>query len=140
MFLGEHEYRVDSKGRLSIPPKFRGEFWEGIVLARGFDRCIYAYPQSVWKELSERFKGLPITRSKERRKRRVIFATAFSPDLDEQGRVLLPPSLREYAGIKESAVVAGLNDYLEIWSKESWDEELTLMDEQGYQIAEETED
>lgn len=140
MFLGEYEYRIDSKGRLAIPPKFRGDFWEGIVLARGFDRCIYAYPPSVWEKLSEQFQGLPITRSKERRKRRVMFATAFSLMPDEQGRILLPTPLREYAAIKDSAVFAGLNDYVEIWSKGNWDEELALMDEQGYQIAEESED
>ncbi len=136
MFLGEYEYKIDPKGRVAIPPKFRGEFWEGIVLARGFDRCINAYPPSIWKEISESFSTLPIARSKERRMRRVIFASAFSLELDEQGRVLLPPPLRQYAEIKENVVIAGANNYLEIWSKKLWDEEQALMEEQAWQIAE----
>jgi len=136
MFSGEYEYKIDPKGRVAIPPKFRGDFWEGIVLARGFERCIIAYPPSVWKETADKFNALPITRSRERRIGRVIFATAFNLELDEQGRVILPPKLRQYADIKETVVIAGINNYLEIWSKELWEEEQALMDEQAWQITE----
>jgi len=136
MFSGDYTYKIDPKGRVAIPPKFRGEFWEGIVLARGLERCIIAYPPSVWKEIADKFNALPITRSRERRIGRVIFATAFNLELDEQGRVILPPKLRQYADIKETVVIAGINNYLEIWSKELWEEEQALMDEQAWQIAE----
>lgn len=136
MFSGEYEYKIDPKGRVAIPPKFRGDFWEGIVLARGFERCIIAYPPSVWKETADKFNALPTTRSRERRIGRVIFATAFNLELDEQGRVILPPKLRQYADIKETVVIAGINNYLEIWSKELWEEEQALMDEQAWQITE----
>lgn len=136
MFSGEYEYKIDPKGRVAIPPKFRGDFWEGIVLAKGFERCIIAYPPSVWKETADKFNALPITRSRERRIGRVIFATAFNLELDEQGRVILPPKLRQYADIKETVVIAGINNYLEIWSKELWEEEQALMDEQAWQITE----
>lgn len=136
MFLGEYEYKIDPKGRVAIPPKFRGEFWEGIVLARGLERCIIAYPPPVWKEITERFNTLPIARSKSRRISRTIFAPAFSLELDEQGRVVLPPPLRQYAAIKEIVIIAGINNYLEIWSKELWEEEQALMEEQAWQIAE----
>jgi len=136
MFLGEYEHKIDAKGRVAIPPKFRGEFWEGIVLARGLERCILAYPPSVWKEIAERFDTMPIARSKSRRISRVIFATAFSLDLDEQGRLVMPPPLRQHAEIKETVIIAGINNYLEIWSKELWEEEQALMIEQAWQIAE----
>jgi len=136
MFSGEYEYRIDAKGRVAIPPKFRGEFWDGIVLARGLERCIIAYPPPIWKEMAEKFSTLPIARSKDRRIARVMFGTAFNLELDEQGRIILPPPLREYAGIKDTVVIVGLNNYLEIWSKELWEEELALMDEQAWQIAE----
>ena len=136
MFLGEYEHKIDAKGRVAIPPKFRGEFWEGIVLARGLERCILAYPPSVWKEIAERFDTMPIARSKSRRISRVIFATAFSLELDEQGRLVMPPPLRQHAEIKETVVIAGINNYLEIWSKELWEEEQALMIEQAWQIAE----
>jgi len=136
MFLGEYEHKIDAKGRVAIPPKFRGEFWEGIVLARGLERCILAYPPSVWKEIAERFDTMPIARSKSRRISRVIFATAFSLELDEQGRLVMPPPLRQHAEIKETVIIAGINNYLEIWSKELWEEEQALMIEQAWQIAE----
>ena len=136
MFLGEYEYRMDPKGRVAIPPKFRGEFWEGIVFARGLERCIVAYPPPLWKETADRFAALPITRSKSRRIGRVIFGTAFSLELDEQGRVVLPPPLRQHAEIKEAVVIVGVNNYHEIWSKELWEGEKALMEEQAWQIAE----
>ncbi|MDY6906843.1 MAG: division/cell wall cluster transcriptional repressor MraZ [Chloroflexota bacterium] len=136
MFLGEYEYKIDPKGRIAIPPRFRGEFWEGIVLARGFDGCIAAYPPPVWQEIADRFGTLPFTRSKSRRISRAIFSTAFSLELDEQGRVMLPAPLRQYAAIGDSAVVAGVNNYLEIWGKERWQQETELIGEQAWQIAE----
>lgn len=136
MFLGEYEYKIDTKGRVAIPPKFRGEFWEGLVLAKGVDRCIIVYPPPLWKEVSDKFHPLPIARSKERRMSRTIFAPSFNLELDEQGRVVLPPPLRQYAEIKETAIIAGINTYLEIWSKELWEEEQAFMEEQAWQIAE----
>ena len=136
MFLGEYEHKIDPKGRVAIPPKFRGEFWEGIVLARGLDRCIIAYPPPLWKEVSDKFHALPTARSKERRMSRTIFAPSFSLELDDQGRVVLPPPLRQHAEIKETVIIAGINTYLEIWSKELWEEEQALMEEQAWQIAE----
>lgn len=136
MLSGQFEYKIDPKGRVAVPPKFRGEFWQGIVLAKGVEQCIIAYPPPVWNEIAEKFSTLPIARSKERRISRVIFATAFNLELDEQGRVILPPTLRQYAEIKDAVVIVGLNNYLEIWSKELWEEELALMEEQAWQIAE----
>ena len=106
------------------------------MLARGLERCILAYPPSVWKEIAERFDTMPIARSKSRRISRVIFATAFSLELDEQGRLVMPPPLRQHAEIKETVIIAGINNYLEIWSKELWEEEQALMIEQAWQIAE----
>ena len=136
MFLGEYEHKIDPKGRVAIPPKFRGEFWEGIVLGRGLDRCIIAYPPPLWKEVSDKYHPLPTALSKERRMSRTIFAPSFNLELDEQGRVVLPPPLRQYAEIKETVIIAGINNYLEIWSKELWEEEQALMEEQAWQIAE----
>ncbi|MCK5654441.1 MAG: division/cell wall cluster transcriptional repressor MraZ [Dehalococcoidia bacterium] len=136
MFLGEYEYKIDPKGRIAIPPRFRGQFSEGIVLAKGFDHCVNAYPPQAWKQFSESFNTLPPGRSKSRRIDRFLFASSFSLELDEQGRVLLPPPLRQYARIKETLVIAGVKEHLEIWSKELWDEEQAQMEEEAWQIAE----
>lgn len=136
MFLGKYEYKIDTKGRVAIPPKYRGQFAEGIVLTKGFDRCINAYPSRAWKQFSESFNTLPPGRSKSRRIDRFLFASAFSLELDDQGRILLPPPLREWAGIKENMTIAGVNTYLEIWGEELWDEEQARMEDQALHIAE----
>jgi MraZ protein len=136
MILGEYEYRIDQKGRVAIPAKLRKEFQGGLVLTRGFDKCILAYPLAEWQRICDRFADLPTTRDRNRRLIRLTFASAFSAELDGQGRVPLPLPLREYAWIKDVAVMAGANKYLEIWGKESWQRERLLMDEQAWQIAE----
>jgi MraZ protein len=134
--LGEYEYKIDAKGRVPIPPKFRIKFSEGIVLARGFDRCIHVYPPPVWDEIAKLFSGTPIAPSKQRSLERFIFGNAFSLEVDEQGRVLLPPKLRDYAGIKEAAVIVGANTRLEIWNKDAWEQEQAEISEQAWLLVE----
>lgn len=136
MFLGEYEYRIDDKGRLSFPARFREDLKQGMVLTRGLEKCIVAYPVSEWQKVAESMASLPLTRGKARRMIRVTFATAFSTELDGQGRVLLPSPLRQYAEINDLVVVAGVNNLIEIWSKELWESEKALMDEQAWHIAE----
>lgn len=134
--LGEYEYKIDAKGRVPIPPKFRGEFSKGLVLARGFERCIIAYPLPVWEEIAKLFSGTPIAPEKQRSLERFIFGNAFNLELDDQGRVLLPPKLRAYAGIKEVAVIVGANTRLEIWNKDAWEQEQAEISEQAWQLVE----
>ena len=137
MFSGEYEYKIDSKGRVSIPPKLRSQFADGIVLNRGVDNCIDVYPQSTWKESVAQLQPLFATMNeKSRRGKRILFANAFTTELDEQGRVMLPPALRQHANIQDTLVIAGVNNRLEIWSKESWAAEQALMKEQVWQIFE----
>ena len=139
MILGEYECRIDHKGRVAIPSKLRKEFQDGLVLTRGFDKCMLIYSQSEWNKISENFSNLPSTRDKNRRLIRFNFANAFSAEIDGQGRVALPIPLRQYANIKDATVMAGGGRYLELWNKESWEEEKLVMDEQVWQLAEETE-
>ncbi len=136
MFYGEYEYRIDNKGRIPVPPHFRGDFKGGMVLARGLEKCLVAYTPEKWDETARQLASLPSNRSKARRMNRATFATAFSVDLDGQGRIAVPAPLRQYATIKDSVVVAGVNEYLEIWGKEEWEAERVLMEEQAWQIAE----
>jgi MraZ protein len=137
MFSGEYEYKIDSKGRVPIPPKLRSQFADGIVLNRGIDNCIDVYPQSTWQETVAKLQTLSATMNeKSRRLNRILFANAFTTELDEQGRVMLPPALRQHANIQDTLVIAGVNNRLEIWSKESWDAEQALMKEQAWQIFE----
>lgn len=136
MFLGEFEYKVDEKGRVPIPPRFRRELKEGVVLTPGVERCVNAYPISEWEKLAATLTTGSVARSKLRRLNRAIFATAFTLNMDGQGRIALPPPLREYAGIEDEVVIAGVSTYLELWNKEQWESEKTISQGQVWQIIE----
>ena len=136
MFYGEFEYKVDLKGRVPLPPRFRRELREGVVLTQGIEGCITAYPLAEWKKLAATLTSGSITRSKLRKLNRAIFATAFSATFDGQGRVALPVSLREYAGIEDEVVIIGVNNCLELWNREQWEAEKADSQEQAWQIIE----
>jgi MraZ protein len=136
MLLGEYEYTVDDRGRLAIPARLRDAFHAGLVLARGLDQFIAVYPNEQWENVTAQMSGLPPNSIDVRRWRRNIFPSAFQAELDRQGRVLLPQSLREYAGIETRVVIAGVLDMLEIWDQEAWRVEQALLREQGARIAE----
>lgn len=136
MFFGEFNYKLDEKGRLAIPPRFRKELKDGVVLAPGAEKCINAYTLSEWKKMAATLTGGSLTPSKLRRLNRAVFATAFNVNTDGQGRIALPIPLREYAEITDEVVVAGANNYLEIWNKVLWEEEKAVSQEQSWQIIE----
>ncbi len=123
MFLGEFVHVIDGKGRLTVPAKFRAELDTTLVVTRGIDRCLALYPIPHWEELAEQVSELPLTDRQARAFRRLLFANASDVSPDGQGRILIPPRLREYASLDGEVVVVGLNDHIELWSAEAWDEE-----------------
>ncbi len=136
MFFGEFEYKIDEKSRVPIPPKFRGELRGGVVLIPGIEQCITIYPLSEWRKLAATLTTSSVTPDKLRRLNRAIFATAFSLNLDRQGRIALPTPLRQYTEIEDEVVIAGVNNYLEIWNKDHWESEKATSQEQAWQIIE----
>jgi len=136
MFFGEFEYKIDEKGRMPFPPRFRGALKNGVVLTQGVEKCITAYPLAEWRKIADTLTTGSITRSKLRKLNRAIFATAFSLNLDGQGRIALPIPLQEYAEIVDEVVIAGANTYLEVWNKIHWEEEKAISQEQAWQIIE----
>jgi len=136
MFLGEFEYKIDDKGRVPVPPKFRRLLKEGLILTQGVEQCITAYTPSEWKKLADSLTTGSVTSSKLRRLNRAIFATAFNLSIDGQGRIALPVTLRQHAGIEDEVVVVGVNTCFELWSKGAWAEEKTTSQEQMWQIIE----
>ena len=136
MFLGTYEYRVDEKGRTSLPPRFRDDLRQGMVMTQGLEKCISVYSVAEWEKISDKMASQSATRSKARRISRFTFATAFMADVDAQGRVAIPAPLRRYAAIGDVAVLAGVNNYFEIWSKENWEAESGLMENEAWQISE----
>ena len=136
MFFGEFEYKLDEKGRVPVPPKFRGALREGVVLTPGLEKCIIAYPLPEWKKVADTLTAGAVSPAKLRRLNRAIFATAFSVDIDNQGRIALPIPLRQHAGIEDEVVIAGDNNYFELWNHEQWETEKAISQEQVWQIIE----
>jgi len=136
MFFGEFEYKLDEKGRVPIPPRFRNAFREGLVLTTGLEKCINIYPLSEWKKMAASLTDGIASPAKMRRLSRATFATAFKLEVDKQGRVVLPIPLRQYALIEGDVVIAGVNNYLELWDKELWEAEKSVSQEQAGQIIE----
>lgn len=120
MFLGRHEHNLDDKGRLAIPSRFRESLRDGVVLTRGIDRCIAAYPRDAWDALATQVNRLPMTDPHARQFRRMVFAEAVDLKLDGQGRVLVPGGLRGYAGIDRETMIIGVHASIEIWSPDRW--------------------
>ncbi len=122
MFLGEFAHAIDDKGRFTIPSKFRGRLAAGVVITKGIDPCLWLYPIDTWNELAQEISRLPLTDPMAREFRRQVFGGAADAVPDKQGRVLLPPYLREYANIDNQAVITGLHDHCEVWNPEQWQE------------------
>jgi MraZ protein len=136
MFLGEYEYKVDSKGRLPLPPKFRQELGTELILTRGAEKCIILYPVAEWHKLAETLASRNVTPSKLRKLNRYMFGSAFSLTLDGQGRIMLPSPLRGHAEIGDVATIVGANNCIELWSPDLWNMEKVSGEEQVWQIIE----
>jgi MraZ protein len=136
MFFGEYQYKVDEKGRLPLPPKFRREMREGVILARGTEKCIAVYPLNEWKRLADSLAAKAVTPINLRKLNRAIFGSAFSVSFDGQGRIALPFPLRSYAEIGDTVIVIGANNYVELWNEDLWKAEKTSAEEQVSQIIE----
>lgn len=135
MFLGRFAHNLDAKGRLAIPARFRAVLEDGVVLTRGIDRCVTAYPMPVWNELAEKISALSMTDPNARQFRRMMFAGAANLELDGQGRIVLSAALREFAEIDREVVVVGVNSSFEIWSPDRWREMEAVVDDDGEVIA-----
>ncbi len=135
-FVGAFEHKVDAKGRIPIPPKFRAELKHGLVLTPGAEKYIVIHPLPEWEKVTAALTTRTITSSKLRRINRAIFATAFHINIDSQGRITVPAPLREYADIRDEVIIAGANTYIELWNKKQWETEKTLSQKQAWQIIE----
>jgi MraZ protein len=136
MFLGEYLHNIDSKGRLTLPAKFRGELAKGVVVTRGFDGCLVVYPVHEWERLAQKINNLPVTQKDARTLARLIYSGASDCVPDKQGRILLPTYLREFASVDGETMIIGLHTRLEIWNPERWQSVRDEVEEHGDTIAE----
>ena len=114
---GEYQHTLDSKGRIFIPAKLRDELGDVFYVTLSMDRCLCVYSHENWRILSEKVSAMPYVKQ---RKMRPLFAHAARCELDGQGRVLIPQSLRAYAGLEKSVTVIGCNNHAELWDSEAW--------------------
>ena len=125
MFRGSFEHSVDSKGRVSVPSRFRdiiAERFEGkLILTMDLDQCVMVYPLEEWERVEEKIKALPQSQKEVKDYMRFIFSNASECELDKQGRILIPPTLRERAGLQKSVMVVGIINKMEIWDSASWE-------------------
>ena len=120
MFLGTHTPRLDEKGRLFLPAKYREELAAGVILTKGQERCVYVFPEDEFGRITEALRTAPVTAKGLRDYSRVFFASASDEVPDKQGRITIPPALREYATLQRDCVVIGANTRLEIWDSAAW--------------------
>ena len=137
MFLGTHEPKLDEKGRLILPAKFRDELAAGLVITKGQERCLYVFPQSEFATITETLRQAPVTQKAARDYSRVMFAGAHDEIPDRQGRVTIPQGLREYARLEKECVVIGANTRVEIWDFKSWNEYLADREKNFAEVSEE---
>lgn len=123
MFMGEYRHTLDEKGRLFIPARFREELGPAFIVTRGLDNCLFLFPPTAWKLVEERLAALPVNKAASRAFTRMLFSGASECQPDRQGRVLIPPALRAYAGLEDEreAVVVGVSQRVEVWSAIRWD-------------------
>ena len=120
MFLGTHTPRLDEKGRLFLPAKYREELAQGVIVTKGQERCVYVFPEAEFSRITEALRTAPVTAKGLRDYSRVFFASASDEIPDKQGRITIPPALREYAALRRECVVIGANTRLEIWDSAAW--------------------
>ncbi|MBL7158258.1 MAG: division/cell wall cluster transcriptional repressor MraZ [Candidatus Omnitrophica bacterium] len=140
MFYGEYEHKLDKKGRIIIPSRFReiskDNYIEKFFITRGLDTCLFMFTEEEWKNQELKFKNLSFTKKETRRFNRLFFAGASELILDKQGRILVPAYLKSYAEIKKDIMIVGVSNRIEIWSRERWDEFYATSKESFEDIAE----
>lgn len=120
MFLGTHNPRLDDKGRLFLPAKFRDRLADGLVVTRGQERCLYVFPMDEFMRLAAQMQQAPTTSKAARDYTRVFLSGASDEVPDKQGRVTIPAALRQYAGLSRECTVIGTGAKLEVWDTDSW--------------------
>lgn len=131
LLLGTYTPRLDEKGRLILPSKFRSQLATGLVMTRGQERCLYLLPNDEFQRMYEKIRQAPITSKEARDYLRVFMSGASQEQPDKQGRISIPPMLRQYASLDRDVAVIGTGTRVEVWDLEAWENYLAL-NETGY--------
>lgn len=128
-FTGEYRHQIDDKGRLAVPSKMRAQLSGTFHVAQWLDTCLAILPAGEWDAIAAKVAALPMTDPRTRALERRLFGRAIETELDRQGRILVPQNLREVAGLDGEVVVVGLRNRVEIWSRERWEAQLAVLDD-----------
>nr|WP_307334465.1 division/cell wall cluster transcriptional repressor MraZ [Microbacterium sp. SORGH_AS_1204] len=120
MLLGTHNPKLDDKGRVILPAKFRDDLGAGVVITRGQDRCLYVFSTEEFERVHERIREAPLSNKQARDFLRMFLSGASAEKPDSQNRITVPPALRAYAGLGRELVVTGVGAHAEIWDAEAW--------------------
>lgn len=120
MLIGQYEHTLDSKARLTLPSEYGAELAAGVVMTRGMEGCIYLFPRAEFERLGEKLRVLSLTDSRARKLRRWLFPQAHAAEPDRQRRVLIPQWLRDVAAISDKVLLAGMDNYIELWNPDTW--------------------
>jgi MraZ protein len=120
MFYGEYYNKIDDKGRLRMPPKLKDELGSRYLVTKGGNGCLFVFSAKTAEKLEEKLNAVPMTDLEAQKPLRMLFAGGFMVEEDAQGRLLLPPKLREFAGLSGEAAVIGAGTRIEIWNGEKW--------------------
>ncbi len=136
-FLGTYTPRLDEKGRLILPAKFRPQLAPGLVVTRGQERCLFVFPMGEFRRMHEQIRTAPVTSKQARDYLRVFLSGAHDEIPDKQGRLAIPQALRAYAGLDRDVAVIGAGTRVEIWDATAWEAYLAEQVEQYSDTAEE---
>jgi MraZ protein len=136
VFLGEFEHSLDERGRVAVPAKWRAQLAGGLVVTRGLDRCLFAWPMEEWAAISHRLSQFSLMHADTRRLHRLLFSGAVDSAPDRLGRILLPSFLRDYAGLNDTLSLVGVLNRFEIWNRASWQAERSSAEAQSAELAE----
>jgi MraZ protein len=136
MLLGEYVHLLDSKQRLSLPSKFRKELGRKVVVTRGLDNCLFLYSLPEWEKISGKLGNLSFAQADTRGFNRFMLSGAVETDVDKAGRILVPEFLKEFAGLKNKIVIAGIHNRVEIWDERVWRLYKQRIEKQADEMAE----
>jgi MraZ protein len=136
MFIGEYRHTFDTKNRISLPAKFRKELGRSVIVTRGLDRCLYVFTKAAWKKESEKLASYSTGSAAGRGLARFMLSGASEADVDSAGRILVPDYLKAFATLNVKAVVAGVNEHVELWDEEAWNAYTASIEQNADALAE----
>lgn len=136
MLIGEYRHTIDEKRRVALPARFRKELGRHIVVTRGLDSCLFIFSKKQWTNIVERLENLSVGKADARAFGRYLFASAAELDVDQLGRIIIPPELATHASIEGRTVILGVNDRCEMWNETTWDTYRRSVEQSADSVAE----